>query len=258
MGCAAVLGTHVVYASVRVWSSPRLPGGLFPSQHRRRSIVFRVLLQQANKQTNKQTAVLIRIPNIKQKQMSLFCYPDNIFWISFHSEPFPRKQKQKHVCTSHKWKCDHLWHLWPQCDQTCFAKKTGKKQRNKFGHKFKFMTVCDRHKCHKLVTHSVWLVQTCLCLCLKIRIRTTLIPPLPQSGTWRSELDLVCSRPASKHSLVGAGNASRTAAARSLPATFKFRILRKTWWNPEKYLSLDFWLQESNPSRVVRNTSINR
>jgi len=108
--------------------------------------------------------------------MSLFCYQENIFWISFHSEPFPRKQKQKQVCTSHNWNCDHFWHLWPQCDKTCFAKKTEKKQRNKFGHIFEFVTVCDRHKCHKLVTHSVWLVQTCSCLCLEIQIRTTLIP----------------------------------------------------------------------------------
>jgi len=38
--CAVVFGTHVVCASARVcW----LPGGLLPSQHRRRSIVFRVL-----------------------------------------------------------------------------------------------------------------------------------------------------------------------------------------------------------------------
>ena len=37
-------------ASARVRS---LPEGLLPSQHRRRSIVFRVLFQQTNKQTNK-------------------------------------------------------------------------------------------------------------------------------------------------------------------------------------------------------------
>ena len=45
---AAVFGKHVFCASVRVWS---LPGGLFPFQHRRRSIVFRVLFQRTNKQT---------------------------------------------------------------------------------------------------------------------------------------------------------------------------------------------------------------
>jgi len=49
---SAVFGTHVVCASACVWS---LPWGLLPSQHRRRSIVFRVLFQQTNKQTNKQT-----------------------------------------------------------------------------------------------------------------------------------------------------------------------------------------------------------
>jgi len=43
-------GTHVVCASARVWY---LSGGLLPSQHRRRSIVSRVLIQQTNKQTNK-------------------------------------------------------------------------------------------------------------------------------------------------------------------------------------------------------------
>ena len=47
--CAAVFGTRVVCASARVWS---LPGGLLLSQHRRRSIVFRVLFQHTNKQTN--------------------------------------------------------------------------------------------------------------------------------------------------------------------------------------------------------------
>jgi len=56
------------------------------------------------------------IPNTKQKQLSPSC-------ISFHSEAFPRKQKQKQGCTSHNWKCDHLWHLWPKCDQIYFAKK---------------------------------------------------------------------------------------------------------------------------------------
>ena len=50
--CTAVFGTHVVCASARVWS---LPGGLLSSQHRRRSIVFRVLFQRTNKQKNKQT-----------------------------------------------------------------------------------------------------------------------------------------------------------------------------------------------------------
>ena len=45
----AVFGTHVVCASARVSS---LPGGLLPSQHKRRSIVFRVLFQQTNKQTS--------------------------------------------------------------------------------------------------------------------------------------------------------------------------------------------------------------
>jgi len=34
-------------------------------------------------------------------------------------------------------------------------KKLKRKRRNKFGHKFKFVTVCDRHKCRKLVTNSV-------------------------------------------------------------------------------------------------------
>jgi len=46
--CIAVFGTHVVCASARVWS---LPGALLPSQHRRQSIVFRILFQQTNKQT---------------------------------------------------------------------------------------------------------------------------------------------------------------------------------------------------------------
>jgi len=70
---------------------------------------------------------------------------------------------------------DHLWHLWPKCDQTCFAKKTIiKKKENKFCHKFEFVTVCDRHKCHKLVTHSLWLLQPCFCFCLDIRLGTAL------------------------------------------------------------------------------------
>jgi len=52
---AAVFGTHVVCASAHVWS---LPGGLLPSQLRRRSIVFRVLFQQTNKQTNSSSILL--------------------------------------------------------------------------------------------------------------------------------------------------------------------------------------------------------
>jgi len=51
-GMCRCLWSHVVCASARVWS---LPGGLLPSQHRRRSIVFRVLFQQTNKWINKES-----------------------------------------------------------------------------------------------------------------------------------------------------------------------------------------------------------
>jgi len=53
------------------------------------------------------------------------------FWYVFpyfvYSKPFQMKQKQKQVCTVHNWNCEHLWHLWPKCDQICFVKKTHKK-----------------------------------------------------------------------------------------------------------------------------------
>jgi len=62
-------------------------------------------------------------PDSKQKTET-----ELTFWYVFpyfvHSEPFQSKQQQKQVCTSHNWKCDHLW---PKCDQTCFAKKTKKR-----------------------------------------------------------------------------------------------------------------------------------
>jgi len=107
-------------------------------------------------------------PDSKQKtetELTFWC----VFPYFVHSQPIQSNHKQKQVCTSHNWKCDHLWYLWPKCYQTCFAKKTiKKKKRNKFGHKFKIVTVCDRHKCHKFVTHSVWLVQTCFCFRLEI------------------------------------------------------------------------------------------
>jgi len=95
-----------------------------------------------------------------------------------HSEPLQSKQKQKQVCASHNLKCDHLWHLWPKCDQTCFAKKTAKKTEKRIRSQSQIcdsLQVCDRHKCHKLVTHSVWLVQTCFCFCLEFRFRTAFI-----------------------------------------------------------------------------------
>jgi len=89
------------------------------------------------------------------------------------SEPFPRKQKQKQVCTSHIWMCDHLWHLWPKCDQICFAKNTKKKIRetnqvtmSKLWH---FVTVANVSKGHTLS----WLVQTLFLILFGIRIRTT-------------------------------------------------------------------------------------
>jgi len=63
------------------------------------------------------------------------------FWILFHSEPFPRKRKHKQGCTSHIWKCNHLWHMWQECDQILLLKKLKIKRRNKFGHNFKFVTV---------------------------------------------------------------------------------------------------------------------
>jgi len=39
-----------------------------------------------------------------------------------HSKIFQSKQKQKQVCTSHFWNCDHLWHVWPEFDEICFAR----------------------------------------------------------------------------------------------------------------------------------------
>ena len=68
-----------------------------------------------------------------------------------HSEPFQSKQKQKQVCTSHIWICDHLW---PKSDQnvtkSALLKKLKKIRACDRGHKFKIVTFCDRHKCHTL------------------------------------------------------------------------------------------------------------
>jgi len=57
-----------------------------------------------------------------------------------HSEALQSKQQQKQVCTSHNWKCDHLWHLWPKCDQTYFAKKTEKKTEHQIRSQIQ---ICD-------------------------------------------------------------------------------------------------------------------
>jgi len=46
---------------------------------------------------------------------SSFC-PNHFLW----------NQKQKQVCASHIWMYDNLRHLWPKCDQSCYAKKTTK------------------------------------------------------------------------------------------------------------------------------------
>ena len=43
-----------------------------------------------------------------------------------HSEPFQLKQKQKQVCTSHIWICDHLWHLWPKVTKSVLLTKLEK------------------------------------------------------------------------------------------------------------------------------------
>ena len=76
--------------------------------------------------------------------------------------------------------------------QISFAKKTEKNQRNKFGHKFKFATVCDRRKCHKLVTRSAWLMQPVL---LKMKLEMVIgmqieilngIKKLPFDGSFQN------------------------------------------------------------------------
>jgi len=66
--CTAVFGMHVVGASARVWS---LPGGLLPSQHRRWSIVFRVLFKQTNKQKNKSCVVSAAPKRVRETNESI-------------------------------------------------------------------------------------------------------------------------------------------------------------------------------------------
>ena len=88
----------------------------------------------------------------KQKQSSLSVI---FFRISFIPNYFNRNRNRKRfvpVTIESVTICDI-------CDQyvtkPVLPEKLTKKQRNKFGHKLKFVTVCDRRKCHKLVTHSV-------------------------------------------------------------------------------------------------------
>ena len=128
-------------------------------------------------------AVLIWIPNINHKQRS---HSVIFFWNSFRSEPFPRKRKHKQVCTSHIWRCDHLWHLWPKSDQTRFAEKTKKKTEQQIRSQIQ---ICDSlwpSQMSQIGPNSVWLVQTRLRLRLEIRIRTGL------KWKWRNKFGWSC------------------------------------------------------------------
>jgi len=94
------------------------------------------------------------------------------FWYVFpyfvRPERFQSEQKQQQVCASHNSKLT----IYDQnVTKPVLLKKIKPKQTHKFGHKFKFVTVCHHRECHKLVTHSVWLVQTCLCFCRNMSSR---------------------------------------------------------------------------------------
>ena len=91
MVCAAVFGTHVVCASARVWS---LPGDVLPSQHRRRSTVFRVVFQQTNKQTNKQSLVQslgwVFENKERKKERKTFTTCQDVLGYAIRYAPIPR------------------------------------------------------------------------------------------------------------------------------------------------------------------------
>jgi len=108
-----------------------------PNRKQRQSSLSVPIRIPNRKQRQSSLSVPIQIPNRKQRQSSLsgmFCR--NLL-LPNH---FLRKQKQKQICASriwigashiriaatHIWICDHFWHVWPKCDQNCFAKKTQK------------------------------------------------------------------------------------------------------------------------------------
>jgi len=101
-------------------------------------------------------------PDFKQKTET-----ELTFWYVLpyfvHSEPFQSKQKQKQVCTSHIWICDHC----DICDQnvtrSVLLKRLKKTRACGRGHRFKIVTLSDHHKCHTLsvagtkpVSVSLW------------------------------------------------------------------------------------------------------
>ena len=120
-------------------------------------------------------AIPSMIPNRKQKQSLLsgiFCR------ISFIPNHFNRNRNRNRfvpVTTESLTICDI-------CDQNVtklvllkkLQKKTDKQIRSQI-QICNSLQVCDRHKCHKFVTHSVWLVQPCFCFCLEFRLETALI-----------------------------------------------------------------------------------
>jgi len=90
-----------------------------------------------------------------------------------YSEQFPRKQKHKQVCTSHIWMCDNLWHLWPKCDQICFAKEIEKNPEEQTRSQFRNRDILLPSQISQMFTHWVRLVQTLFLFLFWIRIRTT-------------------------------------------------------------------------------------
>jgi len=127
------------------------------------------------------SAILIRIPNIKQNRCHVLLCFSGFHFILNHFLEIVNINRFVPVTSESVTICDI-------CDQNMtkpvLLQKLKKKRRNKFGHKVEFVTVCDRHKCHNLVTNSVWLVQTSLRLRLEIRIRRTLIRVVVRTGFW--------------------------------------------------------------------------
>jgi len=90
-------------------------------------------------------AVPIRIPKTKQKQSSLSGMFFRILFVPNHFNRNRNRNSFVPVTIESVTICDQ------NVTKSVLLKQLKKKQRNKY----KFVTVCDHHKCHKLVTHSV-------------------------------------------------------------------------------------------------------
>ena len=105
------------------------------------------------------------VPDSTQhSKQTVFCW---IWFIPNHC--LENKNRNRQACSSHIWTCDHLWHLWPKCEQICFAKKPNKNPEQQTWSQIWICDILWPSQMSQIVTYMIecdW-YKPCFCFCLK-------------------------------------------------------------------------------------------